>query len=560
MRARVAAGALRLWLRFTGRLPRAGPPDLEELLRPELRLLEVGSRDFRLSSALRARGHPRLLALALLPDAASLARVRARHPALAEVLLRCERPQEVAENSAEVLALSDPAALRHLRRHRRAQHVMWIPPAGLAGAGATLAFVREALRGRSRGLRLLGPALFRDEAGRERLALVAENRGRKEGSARRHVPAALGVERFFRELEAGGVRYVVLRWFDALPQLPPGEDLDLLVADADVPAAEELLARGPGLVPLDLYSASGLPGTAYRRMACYPPAIAARILEEAEVPRAPYRVPSPPHHFLSLAYHAVYHKGEASGIPSHAEGIAPAARPDHDYAGVLASLARRLGVRVAIRLEALDEHLAGVGWRPPLDALARLARRNAWLAQRVARLVAERPEPGPPGLVVFLVRRRALELGFEREIEALVEEAGFEVLARVPLGPEASARVARGARGGNWERGPYPRCGGPPALALVAYDPAPIAPRPDERTRHPGLENARVLVKARIRDRLNARLPEAERCNLLHSSDHAWGALEYLRLAAPEATPQLLVEVTRRREGQGSSNRRVRAG
>jgi hypothetical protein len=201
-----------------------------------------------------------------------------------------------------------------------------------------------------------------------------------------------------------------------------------------------------------------------------------------------------------------------------------------------------------------------VGWRPPLDTLARLARRNAWLTARVARILAEHSAHGPPGLGVFLVRRRALERGFAREIEALLAEAGFEILRCVALTPEASARVAGGARGGNWERGPYPCSGGPPALAIIAFDPAPIAPSTEDRSRHPGLENARLLVKGRIRDRLNARLPEDQRCNWLHSSDHAWGALEYLRLAAPEGAGTILEEVARRAEGRPAPPRRAGVG
>jgi hypothetical protein len=558
--ASLVAGALRGLLRATGRLSDAQIPDLAPLLHPERRVVEVGASGFPVASALRARGHRRLLALSLEPDAAAFARLRESHPELGTALVRCADARWIGNNSAETLVLSDAQALARLTRHRHARHVLFAAPAGLAGARAALDFARRALAGSSRGLHLLGPAAFRDAAGRERLVLVTENRGRKPETARRFVPSALGIEGFFRALEARGVRYAILRWFEALPELPPGEDLDLLVADDDVAAVEEILGAGPGLVPLDLYSASGLPGTAFRRMACYPPAVAERILADAVVPRAPYRVPSPRHHFLSLAYHAVYHKGEASGLPSDEPGVATEPAPDHDYAGVLAGLAGRLGIRAAIRLEALDAQLAAEGWRPPLDTLARLARRNRWLASRVARLVAEREGAAPPGLAVFLVRRRAVELGLAAEIESLLAQEGFEILARVPLATDASARVAGGARGGNWERGPYPRSAGPPGLALVAFDPAPTAPGAEDLARHPGLENARLLAKARIRDRLNDRLPEPERCNWLHSSDHAWGALEYLRLAAPERVEEVLGGLARRAAGAPAPPRRASAG
>jgi hypothetical protein len=252
---------------------------------------------------------------------------------------------------------------------------------------------------------------------------------------------------------------------------------------------------------------------------------------------------------MSLAYHAVYHKGGASGLPSRS--VATQAVPEHDYAAALGALARSLRIEVPLTLEDLDEHLASEGWRPPLDTLGRLARRNAWVARRVAALVGEGAQEYR-GVVVFLVRQRALELGLADEIAERLASRGFEIVLRRALAPDAAERVRLHARGGNWERGPYPRSGGPPALALVAFDPAPLPPTRDEEAEHPGLENARILAKTAIRDALNARLPAQERSNWLHSSDHAWGAREYLRLALPEALDEVLRAVRGRR---GSATR-----
>jgi hypothetical protein len=511
---------------------------LAEILREDARIIEVGSGDFSLGASLVERGFGRFLGVAT--SEAALETARSRHPGLSADLVAWSGAGTLAGNDAEILILSDPTlpTLRPLRRHRHARWIVWAPSGGGRAWLATLRFARAVLFGELRGrLRLVGGSGWRDAGGRVRPALVARNLARKESSARHFIPPSLGIAGFLRALEEKGIRYVVLRWFEDLPELPPGEDLDLLVADDDVEQVRALASSRPGLVPCDLYSVSGRPGTAYRNMAYFPPALAEGILERAVRHRGRYRIPSPRDHFLSLSYHALYHKGAASGLPSRLLESQDA--PEHDYAAVLGELARALGIDVSLTLEDLDEYLATEGWRPPLDTLGRLARRNAWVGRRIAGLAAGDTQEYR-GLVVFLVRRRAVELGFADEIAERLAARGFEIVLRRTLSPDAAERVRRHARGANWERGPYPRSGGPPALALVAFDPSPLPPTRAQEAEHPGLENARILAKTAIRDALNARLPEDEHCNWLHSSDHAWGAREYLHLAVPEAVDEIL--------------------
>lgn len=523
---------------------------LSEILREDARIVEIGAGDFSFGASLVERGCDRYLGVATSERALEVG--RARHPRLASELVGWPGPSAIAGNDAEILVLSDPGLpLRPLRRHRHARFVLWSPAGGAETWSATLRFLHAVLFGELRGrLRLVGASRGSDASGRARIVFVAQNLARKESTARHFIPPSLGIAGFLRSLEEKGIRYVVLRWFEALPELPPGEDLDLLVADDDAEQVCALTSSRPGLVPCDLYSVSGGPGTAYRSMAYFPPALAQGILERSVRHRECVRVPSPADHFLSLAYHALYHKGGASGLASRL--VETELAPEHDYAGMLGALARSLRIDVAPTLEDLDEHLASRGWRPPLDTLGRLARRNRWVARRLAELLGEGAEEYR-GLVVFLVRRRALELGFADEIAERIASAGFEILGREELSPAASERVRLHARGGNWERGPYLRSGGPPALALVAFDAAPLAPTPEQEGEHPGLENARILAKTGIRDALNARLPADERCNFLHSSDHAWGTREYLRLAFADEADEVLRAVDELRGGGRAS-------
>ncbi|WP_324276334.1 hypothetical protein [Blastococcus brunescens] len=138
----------------------------------------------------------------------------------------------------------------------------------------------------------------------------------------------------------------------------------------------------------DLFSVSGLRGSSYRGIPYLPPDKAAQVLDRAVMFRDLVKVPSPEDYFLSLAYHAVYQKGLRSGLPTAGPGLQPDAEPRHDYAGDLGRLAAAAGIDVPIRMEELDEYLAGRGWRPPPAMRSELGKRNEWVR---ARFPAGRP-------------------------------------------------------------------------------------------------------------------------------------------------------------------------
>ena len=209
--------------------------------------------------------------------------------------------------------------------------------------------------------------------------------GKMRRRARRYIPPEIGLEQFFVTLRDRQIRYVLLRWADELPQIKPGGDVDLLIHDDDVDSVSDLFVSEMRGIACDLFSASGLPGTAfrgYRGMPYFPPDRANEVLSRAGRFRDLYRIPGPEDQFLSLAYHAVYQKGLRSGLPTTEIGLQPEAAPRHDYAGDLAKLAADLAIDVPIGMESLDEYLAGRGWRPSPKMLATLAERNPWVAAR----------------------------------------------------------------------------------------------------------------------------------------------------------------------------------
>lgn len=206
--------------------------------------------------------------------------------------------------------------------------------------------------------------------------------GKFRRRARRYIPPEIGLERFFRTLLDRDVRYVVLRWFDKLPQIEPGGDVDLLIHDDDIEKISDLFVSEVRGIACDLFSVSGLQGSSFRGIPYLPPARALGVLERAVIFRDLMLIPSPEDHFLSLAYHAVYQKGPRSGLPTSQIGVEPEPKPRHDYAESLQRLAADLNIQVSITMESLDEYLGARGWHPSPEMIPVLAKRNEWIAAR----------------------------------------------------------------------------------------------------------------------------------------------------------------------------------
>jgi hypothetical protein len=366
-------------------------------------------------------------------------------------------------------------------------------------------------------------------------------RPRPYNGVRRFIPHQLGVYGFLYGLQTAGVRHAVLRWFESLPQVAPDEDLDLLVADAALEQVRAMLDQGPGIQPVDLYSVTGLPGSDFRSMPYFPPYLAEELLDRAVIHRGLCNVPAPREHFLSLAYHALYHKGTESRIPATSGKRSKSGKSDHDYVEVITRLGAEVGVNTEATLKGLDSCLDSYGWRPPHDMLIRLSRRNRWVRSLLRH--PEKEANTDDRLAVFLLREEGMRRGGVEKASRLIENYGFEVKATHVLDERTSATVARSVRGGNWGRGPWPVSGGPPVAAIVAYDPSPIVPSRRDRKRFPFIANARLLCKEQLRDAFNDGYPKDQHCNVIHSSDNGREAMDYLRVILPDGARDVGGEV-----------------
>lgn len=506
--------------------------DLAELVRAEDRIIEVAARDGVIARELLVRGRRRYLGL--LHDQA-LATVRDDAGDFADRLRPLSEVPDLRAVGADVLFL-----------HGRATRWLWTPR-DLRGTRIVAApagswevrLASEAMR-RDNQLRPLGVVNLRGRKYR-----FFEVPGKRPPRPRVYLSPVIGYAGLLRRLHEADIRAVVLRWFEELPYVEPGEDLDLLVSDADVEKVRALVTEEPGTLPIDLYSVTGLPGSDREGLPCYPPQLAKRIVDRAIIHPSGAHVPAPDDHLHSLAHHAVYHKGLTSGLPSASFKSLDEVVPEHDYGAVLADLAKQLGVDLPSDLEGLDEYLEGIGWRPPMDTLRRLSMKNQWAKRRFfteAPPVSIEPEPA-----VFILRRRALDVVDMVEVRGLLEKLGFEVVEHRVLDQAGAARCTANLRGGNWGQGPYPTSGGTPASVLIVLHYAPSPVRPSMRKKYPHLTNGYVLTaKERLRSLVNARVATEHRCNPIHSSDNEDEAWEYLSVALPKDLSRLRALVEQR--------------
>jgi hypothetical protein len=348
------------------------------------------------------------------------------------------------------------------------------------------------------------------------------------------VPHQGGLPGLFRKFDQQQVRYVVLRWFEKLPEIEPSEDVDMLIEDGSLAKALEIMRSMSGVQQADVFSESGLARSDYNGVPYYPPDVARRILDGAVRHKNLCLVPSPRDYFHSLAYHAVYHKGTGSGLSTKIPGLTPTFDEGHDYAGILQQMADELGIDLEISLEGLHAYFQQAGWAPAPDLLARMVTacpKNQWL-QHLSKCL--NPEIVDQGLAVFVLRQEAVRRGFKNKMIEMIEQSGFELLAVKVLTPAEVQYAAARTRGGDWTSGDYTIPAGPPAVIVVAYDPEPLAPNRKQRRRFPQRTNARIFVKETIRDAIIAELPPDQPCNALHSSDHAGEAWHLIEAFAPE--------------------------
>ena len=358
---------------------------------------------------------------------------------------------------------------------------------------------------------------------------TTSNKNEKKAKARRYISPKVGIVETFKRLNEAGVKYAVLRWFDTLPHVEPGEDIDMLVADEATDILDDyfLKKRVRGAIPCDIYSESGLRGTAFQGLPYYEQRLASEILDNVIMHNDLVKVPSPKYHFLSLAYHALYHKADASGL-SFAKGEPHADIHDHDYAAVLSEQGRNLGIPVDATLVGLQETLEQFDWNPSIDSIRKLALKKPILKRLLQTDVDDAPCIEAE-VSTFIIRQWAYERNLLPWILANIRHFGFDTKLIRILSPSERDNARMHIRGGNWNQGPYPVSGGEPAVVVALCDYAMEPVDKETLLRQPYVKSRRLLdLKRILRDGINSYLPSGLRVNAIHSADDEIEALHYL--------------------------------
>jgi hypothetical protein len=369
--------------------------------------------------------------------------------------------------------------------------------------------------------------------------------------ARRYVRSDLSIEQLFMALKQRNISYAVLRWFEDLPYIEEGEDIDFLVADHDLPLIKDLFSyRNKGGQACDIYSVSGLQGSNFDDMPYYPPHLAREILATRVWSKEIYAVPDQRRHFLSLAYHAVFHKGKKSGLPNDRHAI-PKGDYDHDYQRILQELASQLPeVSVDFEFSKIFQFLKSQNWVPELDTLRRLAVKDEWLWDLLPES-SKRPGNEKGETLLFVVREWAIVNDKLEFIKKTIEGAGLEIVQSFMLSEHEKKIATQSIRGGKWDRGPFPVSGGLPACLMVCFDPEPIPPAEEDTRDHPFVRNRNVFLKHTIRDQINKEMLSFFHVNCIHSSDDEFEVWEHLRQVLPGELAALREQVALLRARSG---------
>jgi len=360
------------------------------------------------------------------------------------------------------------------------------------------------------------------------------------------LPKAVGIQSFLDWLSKENIKYVVLRFYDQLPELHrEAGDLDILVADSDKEKVEAFLKDQQHLcsdvsddIRIGLHSVSGNSGL----VPYYPPPLARQILKGAIDGPANSHIPAAEDALLSFMYHCLYHakKGYTSGIPSNLKKHIDK-YPENDYVAAIERMASEQGIEVGRTMGEMDEYLAKQGWRPKLDTLAKIAETNAWVQDRFF-AGAQKRDPAS-GLSVFVLREWVVRDNLVDEVTERIQKEGYTIITAKELNAEEQNRAFEHLRGGTWGSDSNGNTDGwKPAFVLVVLD-EQCARMP--KTYAEGFERFRIR---QLKDILREKFDKQERSSM-HSTDNTRESWEYIEVCFPESAGDIRKEVEKYSKG-----------
>ena len=350
-------------------------------------------------------------------------------------------------------------------------------------------------------------------------------------STRVYLKPGLNSETFIKSINALDIEYVLLRWFEKWPHIDPQEDLDILVADKHLEDIRSFcVCYDNGCQKLDVYSETGISNSGYYGASYFPDNLAQNILSTRKLINNVF-VPTGLNYFLSLAFHAVFHKGQDSGLP-YSKDQNDKRESDHDYEDLLTKLAKDLKINCPrITFSDLYNFINDNGFLPGLDTSSLYARYNPWLLNII--INNDNNDVALPvdgDVIVVVVRDWAAKNNKIDLILELINDEKLHVIDHILLDDQAAQTAKTKIRGGQWDAGPYPKSGGNPHSLIICFDYAPKPPSQQTSDTYPFVTNENIFIKHRIRDRINSEQFLWNRVNCIHSSDNEDEAYQYISI------------------------------
>ena len=364
-------------------------------------------------------------------------------------------------------------------------------------------------------------------------------------SPRVFVKRGLSREQFFMILNERRINYVLLRWWENFPEIPEGEDMDILIQDDHRDRIQDLLTytdNGTGL-KCDIYTVTGSNYGAHKGIPYYQSNLSHHLLESRILFKGVY-VPSPSMYFASLTYHALFHKGANSGL----EGFnRTASSIEHDYSKVLKKQMPFLELEFKPNVENLYNWLKDQNYLPAEDTLSKLVEIKPELARFQASLSSD-IRGGE--LIVYVIRDRLLKDKLVKDLMFFLKDSYcFEILDLKILNSEERRICSRNIRGGKWDKGPFKYSGGLPVAVLSVFDyhPKPLSEKAlQKQSRMTNLNNLNAKYAFRSLINNSSKIKKSN-YNGVHSSDNEQDALYYLTLMGEKYVKKINSELEVRR-------------
>ena len=364
-------------------------------------------------------------------------------------------------------------------------------------------------------------------------------------SARVFVRKGIGRMDFFSEMNNRNINYVLLRWWEGLPEMPEGEDMDILIKDEDRAKISDLITyvdNGTGM-KCDIYTITGSHYGSHKSLPYYQSNIAHDLLENRRLYKGAY-VPKQREYFASLAYHALFHKGKSSGLPGlgNYQGAL-----EHDYSKILEGEALKLNLDIGIDAKSIFNWLGENKYLPAEDTLSKLVEIKPELQIFQKELYSD-IRGGE--LMIFVIREKLIEENLLDKFQFFLEnEFLFEILDVHIFSKQEKEKCTRYIRGGKWDKGPYALSGGKPEAFIVAFDYYPEPLDEINQKKQSRTTNANnIKAKYRFRDIINRNKRPKEYFNGVHSADNELDAHDYLKLLGEDYRNTIMEKVEIRRQ------------